>query len=409
MVSNRSNPILDTVETVPGYPSVLKIFRVPASRYWWTHAFMDGKTITKSTKLESKQDAVKAAKDFYNNLLLKKSQDLPLIQSPTFERVAIKLKEEDENQVKSGEKKPLFLRNQVQLLEKDILPYFRKTHVKDISYRRLMEFKDHLHSRGLKPLSASSVAKYMTAISRVLNYAWEHDLIDHLPKFPKIKTNDNPREWFSRDQYELLKTTIQAEVRAGTVVRYHKITDELYQITLLMVNSFLRPSDLKFLKNKHIEIVEGVKPSYLRIKPPSSKTVNAPIVTMEAAIGVYRKLLRAQGYPKDTKPEDVADEFVVFPKLKNRDFALQTLRRQFNHVLNKAGLKFGADDKPRTIYSLRHTAIMFRLTSKAERVDLLTLARNCRTSIDMIQRFYASHLQAEMNVENLIALRRRKQ
>jgi hypothetical protein len=32
---------------------------------------------------------------------------------------------------------------------------------------------------------------------------------------------------------------------------------------------------------------------------------------------------------------------------------------------------------------------------------LLTLARNARTSVDMIERFYASNLTAEMNIELL--------
>ena len=49
------------------------------------------------------------------------------------------------------------------------------------------------------------------------------------------------------------------------------------------------------------------------------------------------------------------------------------------------------------MYSLRHTAIMFRLTN-SQGLDLLTLARGARTSVEMIDRFYAKHLTAEMNV-----------
>jgi hypothetical protein len=35
------------------------------------------------------------------------------------------------------------------------------------------------------------------------------------------------------------------------------------------------------------------------------------------------------------------------------------------------------------------------------RIDLLTLARNARTSVEMIERFYASNLNAEMNIDLL--------
>ena len=43
------------------------------------------------------------------------------------------------------------------------------------------------------------------------------------------------------------------------------------------------------------------------------------------------------------------------------------------------------------MYGLRHTAIMFRLT--IGRVDALALAKNARTSQQMIDKFYASHLK----------------
>jgi len=41
---------------------------------------------------------------------------------------------------------------------------------------------------------------------------------------------------------------------------------------------------------------------------------------------------------------------------------------------------------------------MFRLT-ESQGLDLLSLARNARTSVEMIDRFYAKHLTAEMNVD----------
>jgi hypothetical protein len=71
-----------------------------------------------------------------------------------------------------------------------------------------------------------------------------------------------------------------------------------------------------------------------------------------------------------------------------------------------AGMKETASGKNRTIYSLRHTAIMLRLI-KGDNIDLLTLARNARTSVEMIDRFYARHLTAEMNLEKFQSVRGR--
>ena len=49
---------------------------------------------------------------------------------------------------------------------------------------------------------------------------------------------------------------------------------------------------------------------------------------------------------------------------------------------------------------------MLRLI-KGDNVDLLTLARNARTSVEMIDRFYARHLTAEMNLEKFQSVRGR--
>ena len=70
---------------------------------------------------------------------------------------------------------------------------------------------------------------------------------------------------------------------------------------------------------------------------------------------------------------------------------MKIMSSQFNEVLKYADLKNSSSGEPRTLYSCRHSAIMFRLTM-GESIDLLTLARNARTSVSMIERFYAKLL-----------------
>ena len=48
---------------------------------------------------------------------------------------------------------------------------------------------------------------------------------------------------------------------------------------------------------------------------------------------------------------------------------------------------------------------MFRLVY-GQGIDMLILARNARTSVQMIERFYASQLSGERNVEMLQSRRR---
>jgi len=76
-------------------------------------------------------------------------------------------------------------------------------------------------------------------------------------------------------------------------------------------------------------------------------------------------------------------------------------------VMRLADLGDDANGESRTLYSLRHTCIMYRLLY-GEGVNTLVLARNARTSVEMIDRFYAKPLSGEMNIEMLQSRRRKR-
>ena len=65
-------------------------------------------------------------------------------------------------------------------------------------------------------------------------------------------------------------------------------------------------------------------------------------------------------------------------------------RELLNTVLNELKLKFDRDGNRRSAYSLRHTYICMRLMEGA---DIYQIAKNCRTSVEMIEKFYASHIK----------------
>ena len=53
-------------------------------------------------------------------------------------------------------------------------------------------------------------------------------------------------------------------------------------------------------------------------------------------------------------------------------------------------MKQDRDGNQRTAYSLRHTYICFHLMEGA---DIYQIAKNCRTSVEMIEKYYASHIK----------------
>ncbi len=65
-------------------------------------------------------------------------------------------------------------------------------------------------------------------------------------------------------------------------------------------------------------------------------------------------------------------------------------RELMNTVRDELNLKFDREGNSRTSYSLRHTYICFRLIEGA---DIYQVAKNCRTSVEMIEKYYASHIK----------------
>jgi integrase len=74
----------------------------------------------------------------------------------------------------------------------------------------------------------------------------------------------------------------------------------------------------------------------------------------------------------------------------------------FNGVLSRINLKLDRDGNRRTAYSLRHTYICMRLMEGA---DIYQIAKNCRTSVEMIEKFYAAHIKNPLDAAAINVLR----
>jgi hypothetical protein len=91
---------------------------------------------------------------------------------------------------------------------------------------------------------------------------------------------------------------------------------------------------------------------------------------------------------------------VFYPELKNRGYALNVIRRLFDHLLHQTKLKTDANGIARTLYSLRHTSLMFRFLY-GKNVDIRALAHNALTSVLMLEKFYLAHVKSEMKMKEL--------
>ena len=288
-------------------------------------------------------------------------------------------------------------------------PYFDRTHIGSIQIKQISEFILHLQNQAIKPIT---IKQYLGLLKRILQIALDEGAIYKLPTFPKLKTKSIPRGSFSLPEYwALVKASKQLadpisgkdekivlthrSTSAGAYKKRDSVPLEMRWLIRFMVNSFIRPVDIKLIQHKHIEVIMGPS-TYLRLNLPETKRHTGQVVTMRAANSVYQSLKQYQESRGYGKPND----YLFLPEAKDREGAIQLLTTHFRKILEKANLRAGQYGQLRTLYSLRHTAITFRLLY-GNGIDLLTLARNARTSVEMIERFYSSNLTAEMNIAML--------
>ena len=464
VAKHRTTPIKESLTAVPNYPTKLTLYKSEASPFWWVRYYAAHKVFRRSTKTLDKRVAFEFAKNFYDDINFKTHQGTLRGREDNFEVCARAVIAQQEYQVKRNEMSADMAQADKYRLEKEVLPFFRLLSVKDIDFFKLQAFMNKLTD---DKLHGSTISNYMGLVSKTLKFAHRRGLISALPQIPKPEKVDSARGWFTASEYRflwegarrlggktyelrkriktdgaeeifsverLLPTQAErAEMRRNGVeakkltkaereyqkiadtsksVKRVDITEDMYHLILFMTNSFIRPTDLKWMQHKHVEEITNGVNVYLRLRIPTSKKHDKPIVTMTTAVRAYRRLHakhKARGYGKSEDyvfmPELTAEK--ADDKIKQRDKALVMMQREFSVILTETNLDRGPNGESRTLYSLRHTCIMFRLLY-GEGMDLLTLARNARTSTEMIDRFYASHLEGEQNIEMIQSRRKRK-
>lgn len=424
----RTVPIPETMTPVPGYPQKLIVFKMAASRFWQIRCWLAGRSHRRSARTESLRLAIHAARQFYEDLLagqrvahlerLAHRAQLPVLSDlePSGERrragptarasshfggLAEQMMRDEHARTRRGELSLGSWQVMGNRLKAHILPRWRGTSVEEIDHAALLDFTRHLSER----FSSTTVSQYLVVVRKVLLHAQASGLIDKLPVFPKVRISTTPRGAFTPSEYWLIIRCArrlcgqtypisEAQMRERYKIRRAEqvMPPDLAWAIGFMLHSFIRPSDLKTLKHRHVEVVHSHH-HYLRLTLPETKLHGKPIVTLQSAVRIYRVLRQARQKDGLAQPDD----YLFLPHIRDRNYAHWVLSFHFNWVLAQTDLKLGPHGQARSLYSLRHSAITFRLLY-GQGIDLLTLARNARTSVDVINRHYASTVTGEQNI-----------
>jgi integrase len=240
-----------------------------------------------------------------------------------------------------------------------------------------------------KPPARNTIHNEIVTLRMVLKCAQRNGWIEHVPDLSdpyRSQSKVEHRPWFTPKEYKDLYAATRAHALVPPHPAYRWHAEQLHDYVLFMANTGLRPDEAKLLQFRDVEIAnDGYSDEKILEIEVRGKRGVGYCKSMPGAVKPFRRL---KGRPR---PINGAEGETVgrLPSPTDRLFPNE-FKKMFNSILEKNNLKFDRDGKPRTAYSLRHSYICFRLLEGA---DIYQIAKNCRTSVEMIEKHYAAHIK----------------
>ena len=259
----------------------------------------------------------------------------------------------------------------------------------------------------------------MVTLRQTLKTAIRHGWFDRLPELTEIYRSSpkiSHRAWFSPEEYKQLYEATRKRAHESKQERYKWESEQLHDYVLFAVNTGLRPDEAWRLEFRDVTIVddENLGKTILEIEVRGKRGVGY-CKSMPGAVRPFERLgsrLRPARVDSVNTPTQTSDTSakpsepwrtpgptdLIFPKWQ---------RELFKPILDEEGLRFDREGQPRTAYSLRHTY----LPAPDGGVDIYQIAKNWRTSVEMIEKYYAAHIKTRLDAAaiNIVRTRKNKQ
>lgn len=359
----------------------LHVYKRENSRFWQCSTYLAGKNRRASTKEESLAHAKEFAEDWYLGLK-GKLRSGEIQRGKTFRFAAGKFLPEYAA-ITQGERNPEYANSHEIRLRCQLLPFFGNRALSEITPGLVQEYRAKRaqdKTRLGRAPTRSTVHQEIVTLRLVLKAANRNGWLPYIPDLSAPYGSSGKirhRAWFSPEEYKQLYEATRRRAQHPLRGKWRWSCEQLHDYVLFMANTGLRPDEAARLEYRDVGVVldEATRETILVIEVRGKRGVGYCKSTAGAVRPFER--LRERNKPK---PSDR-----LFPK-RHRDL--------FNQILKEENLKFDRDGQQRTAYSLRHTYICLRLMEGA---DIYQIAKNCRTSVEMIEKFYASHLKTQLD------------
>lgn len=387
----------------------LHVYRRENSRFWQCSTYLGSRNHRQTTKEESLAAAKDFARDWYmercvedrqrrrGGASLLNSPVQPVVAEPgqavdgrrrtkptgpSFEDAAKAFASEFEV-ITMGERNAGYVKSKSDIIRVHLTPFFGDIPLTDITAGKVQEYRAHRQSSRVDPKTGkpkkparATLHHEIVTLRQVLKTANRKGWIPAIPDMSapyKTSGKLEHRAWFSPEEYKLLYEATRERAKNPPKPRWREVCETFHDYVLFMGNTGLRPDEASRLELRDVKIVndESTGERILEIEVRGKRGVGF-CKSMPGAILPFERVRKR----KSLKPTDR-----VFGK---------SPRELMNTVLDELNLKFDRDGHIRTCYSLRHTYICLRLLEGA---DIYQVAKNCRTSVEMIEKYYGRHLK----------------
>lgn len=370
----------------------VRVYQRANSSLWQCSTYLDGKEWRVSTKTDSLALAKEFAEDWYLELR-GKSRIGQLKMERTFADAAKQFVKEYVA-LTNGERNPKYVKDHEARLDNHLLPYFGKMGLSTVTAGKVQEFRVtrlQPHPETGKVPSRSTLHHETVTLRQVMKTALRHGWISHLPDFSapyKASSKVTHRGWFSPEEYKKLYTHTRERIKAAKGLPWEYPLEQMHDYILLMANTGLRPDEANRLQYRDVTIEKDAESNErILLIEVRGKRGFGYCKSTTGAVHPFERLVKRN----TPKPTDL-----VFP---------QDHKKQFNRVLTDCDLKTDREGNKRSAYSLRHTYICLRLLEGA---DIYQIAKNCRTSVEMIEKHYAVHLKNTLDAKAINVRRVKK-
>jgi integrase len=408
----------------------LHVYRRENSRFWQCSTFMGGVNHRTSTKEESLVEAKDFARGWYMERCVEErhrrrgsevqsnGQEQPLAISvaapidhrrrehkpkpsgPFFKEAAETFLNEF-RVITQGERNEEYVDQKALKIRLHLQPFFGDKTVSEITAGLIQDYRVHRqtsrqNSKTGEPHrpARSTLHSEIVTLRQILKTANRKGWIDGLPDMSvayKSSGKISHRAWFSPAEYKMLYEATRERAQHPKKERWRTECEQLHDYVLFMANTGLRPDESRRLEIRDVTIVkdESTGGNILEIAV-RGKRGTGYCMSMPGAVQPFSRIKKR----KERKLQEERKrngESAHLVELKPTDRLFESSQRElFNSILDELNLKRDREGNVRTAYSLRHTYICMRLMEGA---DIYQIAKNCRTSVEMIEKFYASHIR----------------